>query len=165
MPPSRLLLIIYCVTSTAGSLCLIFAVQDQGGFDLIRSTKIVLLTPHTRGVWQLVVYNQAKDQAMPPQIVAGGHISIELIIALRVAGLTLFSYNCCARFCDVFAHTNTTHTHTRTQRYLMMASSLDLPQPDRLLFIFFVSLPFTKFFKKWKGGKLITLSSVTSCVL
>lgn len=146
--------------ATGGSLYLIFTVRDQGSFDLIRSTKIVLLTPHTWGVWQLVIYNQAKDQ-----IVAGGHISIELIIVLCVASLTLFFYNCCALFCDVYAHTNTTHTHTRTQRYLMMGSSLDFPQPDRLLFIFFVSLPFTKCFKKWKGGKLITLSSVTSCVL
>lgn len=99
--------------ATGGSLYLIFTVRDQGSFDLIRSTKIVLLTPHTWGVWQLVIYNQAKDQ-----IVAGGHISIELIIVLCVASLTLFFYNCCALFCDVFAHTNTTHTHTHTHRAL-----------------------------------------------
>lgn len=146
MPPSRLLLISCCVTSTGGSLCLIFAVRDQGGFDLIRSTKIVLLTPNTWGVWQLVVYNQAEDQATPPQIVAGGHISIELIIVLCVAGLTLSFYNCCALFCDVFAHTNT----TRTQRYLMTACSLDLPQPDRLLFIFFCQFAFHKIFQEMK---------------
>lgn len=138
--------------ATGGSQCLIFMVRDQGSFDLIRGTKTVLLTPHTWGVWQLVIYNQAEDQATPPppQIVAGSHISIELIIILCVAGLILFFCNCCTLFCDVFAHINTTHTHTRTQRYLMMGSSLDLPQPDRLLFIFFVSLPFTKFFREMK---------------
>lgn len=46
--------------------CLIFMIGNRGGSDQLRSRNIVVLTPHTCGVFgQLTVGEQNMDRAVP----------------------------------------------------------------------------------------------------